>query len=156
MPGGSARAGSGEPPVITDFEVRAVCRKPGPHLRSHARGEIAADGGRSVEHDLRFVSGDQLAHDPGIRARAVVLEAGIFHHVDLVGPESDQTIGEFAHVLAGQHGPHRHLQPIRQFPSLATELQRHVVEARVLLLREDPDFALSVKFDHAKAFRYQR
>ena len=73
---------------------------------------------------------------------------GVLYVINPVGPEGDQTVGKLTHIRPRQHGPHGHPQPIRQLTRLAAQLQRNVVEGPLLLLRENPDLALSVRFDH--------
>jgi len=72
----------------------------------------------------------------------------VVDEIDVVGPVRDQALGQPAHAPARQHCPGLHTQPVGQFPGLAAELQGDVVQRALFLLGEDPDFTLSIRFDH--------
>ena len=134
---------------VADVQIGAVGRQAGAQRRGHARRQIAADGRRADDANLRPVLLDQRRQHLGIGQRLIMGQPRMIGQVDVVDALRDQSLGQRANAGARQHGARLHAQPVGQFAGLAAKLQRHVVQRAVFLFREYPDFALAIRFGHS-------
>ena len=138
--------------VLADVEVGAVGRQARPDRAGHAGREVAADGRRAEDDDLRPVLFDQGRDDLGERVRLVVRQARVLAGQDAVGPVTDEALGVVLDLRAQEDRRQADLQAVGQLPALRQEFQADVVELAVVLLGHDPHVAFEVLFDHRSLF----
>ena len=134
---------------VADFQVGAVGRQAGAERRGHPRRQVAADGRRADDANLRPVLLDQRRQHLGIGQRLIVGKPRMVDHVDVVDALGDQPLGQRADARPRQHGAGLDAQPVGQFAGTAAKLQRHVVQRAIFLFGEHPDFALAIRFGHS-------
>ena len=75
-------------------------------------------------------------------------QPGVVRRIDGVDALGNQLAGHRFDVVARQHRAGLDSQTRGQFRGPAAEFQRHVVQRAIFLFGKDPNFALTIRFNH--------
>ena len=112
--------------MVADHQLRTVGRQTAEQRRRYARGEIAADGGRTEKGDLGLLLLDQTAHHSRMGQRAERSELLVVGRPHGIGAVFGQLLGDIAQIMTQYDGFELHAERRGQLTAFGQQLQTHV------------------------------